>query len=242
MTKTEEVRFLPAGDTAVVVEYGECIDRTLSERVLRLSTRVRAERIPGVIETVPTYRSLLVHYSPLETDHARVVATLERLVHDEHAVAGDAKRWRIPVCFDEVHAPDLREVSERSGLSVDEILRIHTETPFHVYMVGFSPGFAYMGDLPAALALPRRTDPRTKVPAGSLAIAIGQLGIYPVESPGGWHLIGATPIRMFDVASSRPALLAPGDKVRFERISASEFDRIRAAPAEYRVASERITA
>lgn len=238
------VRFLPAGDTAVVVEFGDTVDRSISDAVLALSARVRAARTPGVRETVPTYRSLLVHFDPLATTAATVIGEIRKLLgkHDETRKA--ATLWRVPACFEPTHAPDLAEVAERAELAQDEVVQVLTETLFHVYMVGFSPGFAYMGDVPPPLDLPRRTDPRVKVPTGSIAIAVGMIGVYPVESPGGWHLVGTAPIRFFDLRHERPALLAPGDKVRFEPVTASEFDSLREAVAAdaYRVPSETMPA
>jgi KipI family sensor histidine kinase inhibitor len=239
-----DMRFLFAGDTAVVVEFGDRVDRALSDRVLRLSAAVRAAGIRGVLETIPTYRSLMIQYDPLATDGAGVIAATEKLLDQSAVGARSAKLWRIPACYAQSHAPDLAEVAERTGLGLEGVVQVLTETTFHVYMVGFSPGFAYMGDLPRSLALPRRTDPRVRVPAGSIATAIGMTGIYPVESPGGWHLVGATPIRLFDVRSSRPALLSPGDKVCFDPVTADVFDAIQAAVAAdaYEVACEAIAA
>lgn len=238
------VRFLVSGDTAVVVEFGDRIDRALSDRVLRLSSLVRAANPRGLVETVPTCRSLMVHYDPLAIDSETIIAEIEKLIDQTGGTTQQAKLWRIAACYAESHAPDLAEVAERTGMSAEEVIRVHVETCFHVYMIGFSPGFAYMGDLPQSLALPRRVDPRIKVPAGSIAIAAGQTGIYPVESPGGWHLIGATPIRLFDLRSTRPSLLSAGDKVRFDPIGASEFDDIAAAVAAdaYQVPSATIAA
>ena len=224
-----DVRFLCAGDTAVVVEFGDSIDRALSDRVLRLGARVRERRLPGVIETVPTFRSLMVHYDPLTTDHASVVGQLERLLDDETGQATQAKLWHIPACYEAEHAPDLLDVAQQTGLHPREVVRLHSEMHFHVYMIGFVPGYPYMGDLPAALALPRRADPRIRVPSGSIAIASTMTAIYPLESPGGWHLIGTTPVRLFDAGEAHPSLLRPGDKVTFESVTASEFASIRAA-------------
>ena len=224
-----DVRFLVSGDTAVVVEFGDRVDRELSERVLALSAAVHAANVRGVIECVPTYRSLMVLHDPLAVSSAELIRTLELLVQRGATATHDARLWLIPASYDEAHAPDLAEVAARTGLSEDEVIGLHTSAVFHVYMLGFVPGFPYMGDLPASLVLPRRTDPRVKVPAGSIAIAAGQTAVYPVESPGGWHLIGATPVRLFDVQWSEPALLAPGDKVRFVRVSPGEFDDIRGA-------------
>ncbi len=226
-----DVRFLSAGDTAMVVEFGDRIDRALSDRVLRLGARVRAVEVPGVVETVPTYRSLMVHYDPMVTDSVALRKNVEALLDDNAADAGATRLWRVPACYEASHAPDLAEVAERTGLSVDEVIRLHTETLFHIYMIGFVPGYPYMGDLPEALMLPRRVDPRIRVPAGSIAIASNMTAIYPLESPGGWHLIGTTPIRLFDEALERPALFSPGDKVRFEPVTAAQFDAIREATA-----------
>jgi KipI family sensor histidine kinase inhibitor len=239
-----DVRFLPAGDTALVVEFGDRVDRELSDAVLRLSARVRAAAVPGVVETVPTYRSLLVHYDPSLTGAARLQTAIEKMLAERAAEGARARLWRIPACYAPMHAPDLAEVAERTGLTVEDIVRIHTGTRFHVYMVGFVPGFPYMGDLPPELALPRRTDPRVKVPAGSIATAVGQTAIYPVESPGGWHLIGATPIRLFDPGRESPALFSPGDQVRFDPVDVSEFDAIAAAVEDgsYRVRCEAVDA
>jgi len=223
------LRFLPAGDTALVVEFGDVIDRALSERVLRLGAALRAAGIPGLIEVVPTYRSLLVRYDPMLTDSATLCGGLESLLENTGAGAGPARLWRIPACYEAAHAPDLDEVAQRTGLAPAEVVRLHSGTLFHIYMIGFVPGYPYMGDLPATLALPRRADPRTRVPPGSIAIASTMTAIYPVESPGGWHLIGGTPIRLFDASAPRPALLGPGDKVRFEPISAPRYDEIRRA-------------
>lgn len=225
------MRFLSSGDTAIVVEFGDRIDRILSDRVLKLSTQVRALNLAGVIETVPTFRSLTVHYDPLITDSVNLISAIEKLLHAKSRETGQVKLWRVPACYATTHAPDLAEVAERTGLVANEVVRLHCSTRFHIYMIGFVPGFPYMGDLPQPLALPRRGDPRTRVPAGSIAIATNLTAIYPLESPGGWHLIGTTPIRLFNPRWPRPALFRPGDAVRFEPITVREFESIRAAVA-----------
>jgi len=237
-------RFLSSGDTALVVEFGERIDRALNDRVLDLRLLVNAAKLPGVVETVPTLRSLLVRYDPLTTDSASLIAAIEGLLDSGGRKAASAKLWRIPACYAQSHAPDLDDVAERTGLDRDEVVRLHSGTRFQIYMIGFVPGFPYMGDLPQTLVLPRRTDPRVRVPRGSIAIATGMTSIYPIESPGGWHLIGATPIRLFDLHWPRPALLGPGDLVEFEPIPAREFDAIHAAVAAgtYQLHSEAVAA
>jgi len=238
------VRFLPAGDTAVLVEFGERVGRGVSERVLRLRARVHAANLAGVVETVPTIRSLLVHYDPLATNSASVTGALEKLLDTSRSETQPVKLWRIPACYAAGHAPDLAEVAQRTGMSAADVVRLHSTTRYHVYMIGFVPGFPYMGDLPAPLSLPRRADPRVRVPAGSIAIATTMTAVYPLESPGGWHLIGATPIRLFDLRWASPALISPGDAVQFEPIAADEFDAIRAAVAAdaYQVPCEMLAA
>jgi inhibitor of KinA len=235
-----EVRFLPAGDTALIVEFGAEVERDLSDRVLSLSDQVRLAELPGVTETVPTFRSLAVHYDPLATSsEALVSATRELLAHPPQR-RPPARLWRVPACYDQRCAPDLAEVARSKELTADEIVRAHSRTRYHVYMVGFVPGFPYMGDLPPELVLPRRTDPRVRVPPGSIAIATTLTAVYPIESPGGWHLVGATPVRLFDSAWERPALFSPGDAVLFEPIPFAEHERIGRAVAsgDYAVRSE----
>jgi inhibitor of KinA len=224
-----QVRLLSVGDRALAVEFGNRIDRRLSDAVLRLDAAIRAERLPGVVETVPTFRSLLVHYDPLATSRADLEREIKALLdHDEdgHALA---RLWRIPVCYEEQFAPDLAEVARLTGRAPADVAALHSGTRYHVYMLGFLPGFPYLGDLPAALALPRRADPRLRVPAGSISIATSLTAIYPYASPGGWHLIGATPIRFFDAARTPPALLTAGDAVLFDPIDAGAFTAIRDA-------------
>ncbi|WP_119459987.1 5-oxoprolinase subunit PxpB [Rhodospirillaceae bacterium SYSU D60014] len=234
------VRFLPSGDTALLVEFGAAIDRALNDRVLQLRAAIRDAKPAGVIETVPTFRSLLVHYDPLQTTAADLTRAIEALLDHRQERTRTAKLWRVPVCYDLRHAPDLAEVAERSGLDIDAVVSLHSGTRYHIYMIGFVPGFPYMGDLPERLALPRRTDPRVRVPAGSVAIATTMTAIYPIESPGGWHLIGATPIRLFDTRRDSPALFSPGDAVLFDPITDDAFEEIQAATeaGTYRVPCE----
>jgi inhibitor of KinA len=226
------VRFLPAGDRALAIEFGDAIDRRLNEKVLRLARVLRALALPGVAETVPTFRSLLVHYDPLVTSRTELERAVRSLRADLENDAAAARLWRIPVCYEGGSAPDLGDVAELTGLTPAEVIALHSAVQYHVYMLGFLPGFPYMGDLPAQLALPRRADPRLRVPAGSIAIATTLTAIYPYESPGGWHLIGTTPVRLFDHAADPPALIAPGDAVQFEPIEPNRFATIRKAVDE----------
>jgi len=237
-----KVRFLSAGDRALVVEFGDRVDRALSDDVLRLDASLRSSGVPGVVETVPTFRSLMVHYDPTVTSRADLEGAIAGRLDRRSRVRSDATLWRMPVCYEGEFAPDLAEVARLAGLTMSEVVALHSAVRYHVYMLGFLPGFPYLGDLPHRLALPRRADPRLRVPAGSVSIATTLTAIYPYESPGGWHLIGATPIRLFDPERPRPALLAPGDIVQFEPISSASFVAIRKAVdcSDYSIAGEPI--
>ena len=221
-----QVRLLPNGDTALAVEFGERIDRSTSERVLAFHDRLARAALPGVVELLPTFRSLMVHYDPLRTSHAELSRRIEPLLDGLEAVRHAARRWTIPVCYDPAFALDLEEVAARTGLTPAEVVEHHGATTYHVYMIGFLPGYPYMGDLPARLALPRRENPRTQVPAGSVAIATTMTAVYTLASPGGWHILGRTPVPLWDRRRSPPAVLAPGDKVRFAPVSMDQFARL----------------
>jgi inhibitor of KinA len=239
-----KVRFLSAGDRALVVEFGDRVDRALSEGVLRLNAAIRSERPAGVVETVPTFRSLTIYFDPVVTTRSQLESAIDGLLHRKRGSRIAATLWRIPVCYEDEFAPDLAEVARLTGLTRAEVVALHSGTRYHVYMLGFLPGFPYMGDLPPKLALPRRADPRVRVPAGSISIATSLTAIYPYESPGGWHLIGSTPVRLFDIARQQPALLAPGDAVIFEPINRARYDAVREAAENrsYEVVSEPIGA
>jgi KipI family sensor histidine kinase inhibitor len=220
------IRFLPCGDTALAVELGDRVDRRVSALVLALASRVKAAGLAGIVEIVPTFRSLMIHYDPLTMPQSELTARLTPLLSGLDAGDSPGRLWRLPVCYHESLAPDLAEVAARTGLSPTEVVERHSGVTYHVYMVGFLPGYPYLGDLPPELALPRRDNPRTAVPAGSVAIATTLTAVYALESPGGWHLIGRTPLWMFDQRREQPVFLAPGDSLSFQRIDRKSFDRI----------------
>lgn len=225
----DDFRILKAADSALVIEFGSAIDRGVSDRVLALAETLTNAGLPGATEIVATFRSLCVNYDSLVTTGADLERAIAELVKDSGASSQIRRLWDIPVCYDPPHAPDIEEVANSVGLTVTEVAALHAGTQYHVYMIGFVPGYPYMGDLPAKLRLPRRLDPRTRVPPGSLAIATSMTAVYPYESPGGWHLIGTSPVRFFDPESTRGALLGPGDAVKFRAVTGSEFSRIRLA-------------
>ena len=209
----------PLGEGAWTLVLGDRVDQALHEQVVALGAQLAAARLPGVQEIVPAYAALTVYFDPAT---ANADALREWLLSARRAGAAEAGSPArpssgaplvIPVRYD---GPDLDEVAGRSGLSRDEVIQRHTAPEYRVYLLGFAPGFAYLGDLDPALVLPRRAEPRTRVPAGSVAIAGAQTAVYPLATPGGWHLIGSTSLAMFDPARQPPVLLRPGDRVRFE--------------------------
>jgi inhibitor of KinA len=217
------VKVLAAGDTALTVEFGDSATRELSAQVLALDRRLAVAALHGVVETVPTMRSLTVHYDPLRTSHAALAGAIAPFLAHAAADETSGRRWTLPVCYGDAFAPDLAEIAAVTGLSAGEVVRLHTSVVYRVYMLGFLPGQAYLGDLPPQLHLPRRLTPRTAVPPGSVAIATTMATVYPLESPGGWHLIGCCPVPLFDPAAAEPVLLAPADEVRFQAINQADY-------------------
>ena len=227
-------RLLDAGDAAFTVEFGDRVDPALLAAVQALDGAIAkaqaAGGLPGLIETMPTFRSLTVFFDPLLTGRAALIDAIRPLLDAAaHAAPAAGRHWRLPVCYEGDAGPDLAETARAIGASVDEVIALHSGTEVSVYMLGFLPGFPFMGDVHERLRLPRRTEPRVRVPAGSVSIAGGLTAIYPWESPGGWHLLGRCPVPLFDAAREAPALLAAGDRVRFEPVSSGEYQRLSAA-------------
>jgi len=214
-------RFLVAGDSALVVEFGDEISLEVNRKVHALADALGKSSLPGLAEAVPTYRSLLVHYDPLRLSCDEVKAFVSEVLQK----CGEKPPLKprvveIPVVYGGEFGPDIEFVAEHNGLfSVEEVIRLHSGVAYTVYMLGFAPGFAYLGGMPEAIVTPRLETPRTLVPAGSVGIAGGQTGIYPIATPGGWRLIGRTPLKLFDPEQDPPTLLKAGDTVRFVPIS-----------------------
>lgn len=229
--------FKPSGDGGLVVEFGTRIDRLVSAQVMRTAQAVEKANISGVRELVPTFRSLFVHYDPLRarfSELSKAIAELQ-LGHVEAPSIGRVAE--IPVRYGGKAGDDLGSVAEAAGLSSDEVVALHSGTTYFVYMLGFLPGYAYLGDVPEPIRLPRRPTPRVRVPPGSVAIANEMACVYSLESPGGWHLIGHTPVKFFDAAADEPTLLSPGDGVRFVPVSEADHAEIASAcqSGRYRV-------
>jgi len=221
-------RYLPFGDTALVVEFGNVISLEINAKVIALSEAAKEAEIEGVEELVPTYRSLLVRYNPLRTSYEQLVfciKDIERMLKEPSAEV-KGRRITIPVVYGSEYGPDLTHVARFHRLSEKQVIKLHSEREYRVYMIGFVAGFPYLGEVPDEIATPRLETPRLKVPAGSVGIAEKQTGIYPCEAPGGWQIIGKTPIKLFNLLQQPPALLKPGDIVKFEPIPAKEFETI----------------
>ena len=237
----EAPHLLPLGDSAWSVEFGARIDAALHARVLGLAQSLDAARQqhaaqwPGIVDVVPTFRSLTVHYDPLRVEGERLGEALLQLAVDSGSASHQGKCWRIPVCFDADLAPDLDDLALAKEMTREAVIRLLTEARFHVYMIGFMPGFPYMCGLPKVLEMPRLSSPRKAVPARSMAIANEMCAVYPWESPGGWRLLGRTPVPMFS-ASERdaPSLLASGDQVEWQAIDRERFDELEKAVTEGR--------
>ena len=223
----EDPRFLPAGDQALVVELGDTIDPHTNRRVHGLMDAIERAEVPGVFDLVPTYRSILVYYDPMRTSLSALQARVSELYLDlEDQVVEELGTVEIPTLYGGEYGPDLEFVAEHAGLTPQEVIDIHSGTDYLVYMIGFSPGFPYLGGLSERLASPRLESPRLEIPAGAVGIAESQTGVYPVASPGGWRLIGRSPLRMFDPEAEPPSRLVAGDYVRFVPI-ASETEYLK---------------
>jgi inhibitor of KinA len=213
------------GDRGLLLEFGDEISPEVNEKVRRMALAIQAKAIEGIIETVPTYRSLLIIYNPLILS---IDDLKKRLIQIENGLQQtpfpEPKLTQIPVVYGGAYGPDLEEVARYHQISPQEVIRLHCSKPYFIYMIGFMPGYPYMGELPGALITPRLKTPRLSVPAGSVAIAQKQTGIYPMESPGGWQILGRTPVKMFDPEKDPPALLQMGDLVQFYQIGEKEFE------------------
>ena len=225
MSVYPQTQFLLMGDHGLLLEFGDEISFEVNEKVRRMALAIQAEGIEGIIETVPAYRSLLILYNPLIFSTEELRKRLKRIEEDlQQTHFPDSKLKKIPVLYGGSFGPDLEEVAKYHHLSPQEVVRLHCSKPYFVYMIGFMPGFPYMGELPDGLVTPRLKTPRLSVPAGSVAIAQRQTGIYSMESPGGWQILGRTPVKLFDPEGDPPTLLQMGDLVQFYPMGEKEFE------------------
>lgn len=224
---------VPLGDCALQITLGAQISEAVNAEVHALAWRIESAALPGLIDLVPAYASLTIHYDPLYWTFAALRRSLLALLSAgsaDQTPPQPTREIRIPVCYEADFGIDLAEVAAHAGLSAQAVIERHTAHVYRVYFLGFTPGFAYLGGLDPALAMARKRTPRTQVPAGSVGIAGAQTGLYSQTTPGGWQIIGRTPLTLFDPNRSPPCLLAPGDHVRFTAIDADRFATLARAP------------
>jgi KipI family sensor histidine kinase inhibitor len=224
--------FFDCAESGLIVSFGSQYNRELSLAILDISRRLENKGLPGLRESIPALSSLTVFYDPLSLSREHLIETIEDLCADDISSSHSSRLWNIPVVYGGAEGPDLDEAAASADIPAEELVNLHAGQDYHVYMLGFLPGFAYLGDLPPKLRLPRRETPRARVPAGSVAIASDMTAIYPLESPGGWHLIGSTPLVLWDLSRSEEPLLKPGDRVRFNPISANDANSLRVKIAD----------
>lgn len=223
-------RIASIADQALLVDFGEHIDAAINARVMALAERVRRANIPGVTGLVPTYRALTVGYDSLVIRQAALRARLAQLLDEPDELAPAIRCWDVPVAYGGEEGVDLPWLAEQHGLSVAQVIALHCAVPYRVYMIGFVPGFAYLGGLDERLHTSRRVSPRLLTPAGSISIGGQQTAVSSVAAPSGWHLIGRTPVRSFDPSRQEPFVFAAGDEIRFRSIERVEFAELEAQP------------
>lgn len=235
---SDAIRIKPAGDSALVVEFEERIDPAVSARVLDLDRAVLAASLPGVLETLPTYRTLLLRLDPLASDVEAIAATVADLAAKSRGDARPGRIWRIPVAYGGAHGEDLEAVAAAKQMTPAEVIALHSGVVYHCYMLGFVPGYAYLGGLDPRLHFSRRVNPRLKVPAGTIAIGGQQAAVQSIEAPSGWHLLGRTPERLFDMRRKTPFLIQPGERVRFVAITPTRFEELDARAEKGEIVTE----
>ena len=223
-----DFRIVPAGESALIVEFAERIDPEVNARAIACAEAIQAARLAGVRDVVPTYRSVAVYFDPLHTDGEALRQRLEQEAAQRFRPAAAPRApVRIPVCYGGDLGPDLAGVASFAGMAQADVVRAHADATYRVFLLGFVPGFAYLGMVDQRIAMPRHATPRLRVPAGSVGVAGGQTGVYPAETPGGWQLIGRTPVKPFDPLRDDPFLMKAGDAVQFYPIDRAEYDRWR---------------
>lgn len=223
----EQARYLPAGDKGLVVEFGNAISPEINNKVRSFALALEETDMAGLVEFIPTYRSLLLIYDPLVWKPGHLTARLRELESGLGTMKlPEPDIYYLPVVYGGEFGPDLAFVCRHTGLSEEEVIRTHTGVKYLTYMLGFTPGFPYLGGMDGRLAAPRLDNPRLNIPAGSVGIAGSQTGIYPVDSPGGWRIIGRTPVRLFQPGGKKPVLLSAGNYIRFFSVTPEEYQQI----------------
>ena len=222
------IKLLTAGDSSILLQFGNTIDPAINRKIAATVQLMREQHINGVTDVIPAFCSLLINYDPRVISYEQIKRRMEALVKID-VTAGDTRKrvFEIPVCYGGEYGPDIRNIADHAGLSVEEVIQIHTSRDYLIYMLGFLPGFTYLGGLDERIHTPRLANPRIRIPAGSVGIGGSQTGIYPMDSPGGWQLMGMTPVKTYDPDREVPILVEAGDYIRFVAIDEDEFHRIK---------------
>ncbi|WP_372747261.1 5-oxoprolinase subunit PxpB [Litorivivens sp.] len=232
--------YSPVGDDAMLIELGSGIDPAINEAVLQLESHIRKLAINGVVETTPAYASLLLHYNPDVVSFAALQETVSTIQLNELSMSRESWLWQIPVCYGGKHGVDLDFVAEYHHLTTAEIIRLHSKPRYRVYMIGFAPGYTYLGGLPEQLHTPRRENPRLHTPSGSISVGGMQALIAGVAMPSGWQLLGQTPVATYAPDRDPPFLITAGDEVQFHPVNTHEFKRMTKAVEKGDWVAERV--
>ena len=223
-----KIKLLTAGDSSILLQFGNTIDPAINRKIAATVQLMREQHINGVTDVIPAFCSLLINYDPRVISYEQIKGRMEALVKIDVSAGNTRKRVvEIPVCYGGEYGPDIQNIADHAGLSVEEVIQIHTSRDYLIYMLGFLPGFTYLGGLDERIHTPRLANPRIRIPAGSVGIGGSQTGIYPMDSPGGWQLMGMTPVKTYDPDREVPILVEAGDYIRFVAIDEDEFHRIK---------------
>lgn len=224
----DKIKFLTAGDSAIVMEFGDTIEKEINARIAAVVENLKNKKIDGILDILPTYRSILINYDPVKISYGEMMDILKGLSKaDPNKQSDEVRLIEIPTLYGGEYGPDIDFVAENAKMSKEEVIKIHSGTDYLVYMMGFIPGFTYLGGLDERIATPRLKSPRLKIDPGSVGIAGSQTGMYPLESPGGWQLIGRTPLKLFDDTKEPPVFIQAGNYIRYVPIDQKEYDKIK---------------
>lgn len=224
----QNINILTAGDSSILIEFGKEISPEINRKIKATVQLMKEQHIEGVVDVIPAFCSLLINYDPRVISYDEIRERMQNLVKVEAKSGEEKKRiYEIPVCYGGEYGPDIENIAANAGLSVEEVIKIHSSRDYLIYMLGFLPGFCYLGGLDERIHTPRLANPRIKINAGSVGIGGSQTGIYPLDSPGGWQLMGMTPVKTYDPDREVPILVEAGDYIRFVPINEAEYKRIK---------------